>query len=175
MEIGWYEIVQKEYYHPFTEYWDMPILNLDYEELKRDALFGDLNAIKTAIKNGMDLHFQNDIIMKMAIVHGDTHIMRYLIDNGFIIRERYLPDAIFGGRLRSVNCLLDYKKFKYKLFMIKIPTDSKVREFITKKLKDQSARIIQAACENWLWKPVCKDGSHGIRMRIILNYTSSID
>ena len=175
MEIGWYEIIQKEYYHPFKEYWDMPVLNLDYEELKRDALFGDLNAIKTARKNGLDLHFQNDIIMKMAIVYGDTHIIRYLIENGFIIRERYLPDAIFGKRMRSVNCLLGYKKFKYKMFMIKIPTNSKVREFITKKLKDQSARIIQAACENWLWKPVCKDGSQGIHMRMLLNYTSSLD
>lgn len=40
---------------------------------------------------------------------------------------------------------------------------------------DKSARVIQKALYNWLWKPVCKDGSLGINLRIGLNYLSEIN
>ena len=34
--------------------------------------------------------------------------------------------------------------------------------------EDKAARIIQKGCENWLWKPLCKDGTIGIMPRIAM-------
>lgn len=40
------------------------------------------------------------------------------------------------------------------------------------KLKNKAARIIQRNCENWLWKPVCKDGSNGIHAKMLMKHVS---
>jgi len=34
---------------------------------------------------------------------------------------------------------------------------------------DRYARVIQAACENWLWKPVCRDGKLGIHAKLMMD------
>jgi hypothetical protein len=33
---------------------------------------------------------------------------------------------------------------------------------------EKAARLIQKYCHNWLWKPLCKDGSIGIIPRLML-------
>ncbi len=46
-------------------------------------------------------------------------------------------------------------------------TTFKVAEERRKKEKEEkAARIIQNGCHNWLWKPVCKDGTLGINVRL---------
>ena len=32
--------------------------------------------------------------------------------------------------------------------------------------RNKSAKIIQKGCHNWLWKPICNDGTHGVHCRI---------
>ncbi|KAJ3382203.1 hypothetical protein HDU92_004887, partial [Lobulomyces angularis] len=34
----------------------------------------------------------------------------------------------------------------------------------------RAAKVIHAGCFNWIWKPICNDGSIGIRPRLDLNY-----
>jgi hypothetical protein len=38
-----------------------------------------------------------------------------------------------------------------------------------------SAKIIQAALHNWLWKPICKDGTYGINLRLGLRYLRKLN
>lgn len=163
------------YYYPFKEYQDMPYLGPEYECLKRDSLFGNLDAIKIAKLKGMDLHFQNDIIMKMAIVHGDIYFVKYLVDEGFELKDKYIQHAIFGSKLRSVKYILENKKIKLEMFMTHISSKKKIIDFVTDRLHDQCARVIQKGCENWLWKPVCKDGKIGIHPRILLNHVANLN
>jgi hypothetical protein len=33
-------------------------------------------------------------------------------------------------------------------------------------IRDKAARKIQEYCHNWLWKPICKDGTMGINLRL---------
>lgn len=35
---------------------------------------------------------------------------------------------------------------------------------------DRYTRIIQKGCENWLWKPVCKDGKLGIHAKLMMKH-----
>jgi ankyrin repeat protein len=39
--------------------------------------------------------------------------------------------------------------------------------------RNHAARVIQKGCENWLWKPLCKDGTLGIRPRMLNNYCNA--
>ena len=34
------------------------------------------------------------------------------------------------------------------------------------RLKNKASRIIQQGCHNWIWKPILKDGTLGIRPRL---------
>lgn len=47
-----------------------------------------------------------------------------------------------------------------------------VRNLLRKKLsnltRNNAATVIQKGCENWLWKPLCKDGTVGIVPRLAL-------
>jgi hypothetical protein len=36
--------------------------------------------------------------------------------------------------------------------------------------RKRKAIIITRACHNWVWKPICNDGTLGIRLRLDLNY-----
>jgi hypothetical protein len=36
-------------------------------------------------------------------------------------------------------------------------------------MKENCARTIQRNCENWLWKPMCRDGNHGIHMKMLMD------
>ncbi|KAJ3376759.1 hypothetical protein HDU92_009042, partial [Lobulomyces angularis] len=38
------------------------------------------------------------------------------------------------------------------------------------KFKINAVRRIQAGCRNWIWKPLCKDGTIGIRPRLDLKH-----
>lgn len=40
--------------------------------------------------------------------------------------------------------------------------------------KQKAARIIQRGLYNWLWKPICKDGTYGINLRIGFQMLSKI-
>jgi hypothetical protein len=40
--------------------------------------------------------------------------------------------------------------------------------------RDRKARIIQMYCHDWLWKPLCKDGTIGIRPRLDSIYCHSL-
>ena len=40
--------------------------------------------------------------------------------------------------------------------------------------KDKAARIIQKACENWLYKPILKDGKYGIVPRLAIRNDQNI-
>ena len=37
------------------------------------------------------------------------------------------------------------------------------------RIKNKYAQVIQNGCHNWIWKPLCKDGTIGIRPRIDMN------
>jgi hypothetical protein len=34
--------------------------------------------------------------------------------------------------------------------------------------QEKAARVIQKGCHNWLWKPLCKDGTVGIGVRLMM-------
>lgn len=36
--------------------------------------------------------------------------------------------------------------------------------------RKRKAMIINRACYNWVWKPICKDGTMGIRVKLDLKY-----
>jgi len=36
--------------------------------------------------------------------------------------------------------------------------------------RKRKAMIINRACHNWVWKPICKDGTMGIRVKLDLRY-----
>jgi Leucine-rich repeat (LRR) protein len=48
------------------------------------------------------------------------------------------------------------------------------RRFRLRFLRNKSARIIQNGCHNWLWKPVCADGSTGIVPRLLIEKYKNI-
>ncbi|KAJ3375910.1 hypothetical protein HDU92_000653, partial [Lobulomyces angularis] len=39
-----------------------------------------------------------------------------------------------------------------------------------RKCKINAVRRIQAGCRNWIWKPLCKDGTIGVRPRLDLKH-----
>jgi hypothetical protein len=41
--------------------------------------------------------------------------------------------------------------------------------------RDKAARIIQAGCEDWIWKPVLKDGTPGIKVRLLHKHFEAIN
>ncbi|KAJ3376723.1 hypothetical protein HDU92_009081, partial [Lobulomyces angularis] len=52
--------------------------------------------------------------------------------------------------------------FGYYKAVKRIQKRIKMRYFI----KDVAIRKIQAGCFNWIWKPICKDGSLGIQVKL---------
>jgi hypothetical protein len=40
-------------------------------------------------------------------------------------------------------------------------------------IENKAAKTIQLACEDWLWKPVCRDGTPGIHVRLMLQQSKS--
>ena len=79
----------------------------------------------------------------LQTIHFTKHHIRF-IDN--------IPFEWFDGQftLKKYNTI--------KRIQIKIK-----KRFI---LKNKATRIIQYACENWIWKPICKDGKMGINCRL---------
>lgn len=41
-------------------------------------------------------------------------------------------------------------------------------------IQSHYARVIQKGCQNWLWKPVCKDGKPGIHPKLLMDHVNSI-
>jgi len=48
--------------------------------------------------------------------------------------------------------------------------DNRLKKYIDWKCRDVAARIIQRACDNWIDKPICNDGTLGISLRLGLKY-----
>jgi Leucine-rich repeat (LRR) protein len=55
-------------------------------------------------------------------------------------------------------------KFTYKCYMIIKKLQRKLKNQFQIKLR--AILIIQRGCHNWIWKPVCKDGTVGIRLKL---------
>jgi hypothetical protein len=49
------------------------------------------------------------------------------------------------------------------------------KEWGEAQMRDKAARIIQAGCEDWIWKPVLKDGTPGIKVRLLHKHFEAIN
>lgn len=66
----------------------------------------------------------------------------------------------------SKQFMSDFRRFSSYHSILDKKCDEVMLEFCKRRTMEHSAKKIQKACHNWLWKPICKDGSHGINMRL---------
>lgn len=62
--------------------------------------------------------------------------------------------------------VLQFKKYSNYFTFLNKHYDEFVKEFLIRKKKDTCAKKIQQGCHNWLWKPICNDGSLGINAKL---------
>lgn len=56
----------------------------------------------------------------------------------------------------------------------KMVVDEEMPDEVIGFIQSRAARIIQKACENWLWKPVCNDGTPGIQPRLLMKHAETL-
>jgi hypothetical protein len=61
------------------------------------------------------------------------------------------------------------------LYKAKMPySDTMQTAAMIRLIEENCARIIQRNCENWIFKPVCKDGKLGIRAQLMMGYINEM-
>lgn len=96
----------------------------------------------------------------MIMLYGDLHSLQYK------------PDFTFCKNAFLHNCSHDQKYAVIKeLSAIIIQRQWKAY----REIKHNAARIIQRGMHNWLWKPVCKDGTVGINLRLGLKMIKDLN
>ena len=99
----------------------------------------------------------------------------------------YLGEKCFVPWNISISGIIDVKCFEYeyrgKIWVIdgkfvEIGNDEQEAAFKIQRCwmnykRNRAARIIQKACENWLYKPMCNDGTIGIVPRLMVEKCKS--
>jgi ankyrin repeat protein len=104
--------------------------------------------------------------MNWAAENGHLHVIQYLHENR---SEGCTTDAMNWAAARGH---LDVFEYLYKTGMPYTDNVKTARVITT--MKEKSARIIQAGCENWLYKPMGRDGKPGIHMKLGLAWNLCI-
>ena len=113
------------------------------------------------IKNFHDIRIHDFEIPESNI---DLYDINFITEHN--IKDLYVINCTYTGIFCAniFNEIYGYwSNKKHYLAIIRFQKKYKAW-FIVK--RNKSALIIQKACENWLWKPICKDGTTGINFRI---------
>lgn len=62
-----------------------------------------------------------------------------------------------------------FPEAEYRILQ-KIKQYPKIYPWQIEKFQNKAAITIQKGCENWLWKPVCKDGKPGIHVKLLMDH-----
>lgn len=115
-------------------------------ELYIDEDIGDLDDIVERMCQMKFLYEYNDI---QSIL--DRIVQRYQRDLGYVPDHIVFPEAEY-------------------FILQKIKAYPRVYPW----QMEHYARIIQKGCENWLWKPICKDGKLGIHAKLLMDHVGSL-
>lgn len=142
------------------------------EKISNDVIF---------LEGSWDLHFFPSLIMQSKYLN---ILCIYLINicNVYEIPRRFREkiEDIYVYDVRSTDILK--RLYKERNFVIYELEDSRLedtyqraknnlliingKEVTVYNIRDNAARVIQKGCYNWLWKPICKDGSISINTKL---------
>ena len=80
------------------------------QQLIKASNNGDINMVIKMIKNGADIHTDNDYVFRNAVVRGNLELVKYLVEQGADIHNgnNYsLIEAAFRGYLKIVKYLIE--------------------------------------------------------------------
>lgn len=82
--------------------------NLSMNELMYEgALSGEIDQVEFALKNGSNIHYENDAALNAAIIKGYLNIVKYLVNNGANIHNKSsLISAVEKNQLEVIKYLL---------------------------------------------------------------------